>query len=184
MKRTDRRQFLHWTASASAIWSLGCAHRSTREAPVRAGDVASRPGPSIHFEVHGPEDGIPLFLGFPIMASYLDIFGEVRGDVRSGYLEGLTDRYRVLLVDYPNVGRTHGPEPDAMTADRVKALVCGTWPPLGAPYADMLRGVRISVSDCGDDARSTSQSTAHGPDSPPLSLGGSTPCPKVVPGAG
>ncbi len=132
----------------------------------------------IHFEVHGPEDGLPLFLGFPLMASYAEIFGQEQGAVKDGFLSRLTDRYRVLLVDYPNVGRTTVPKPDEMTpdrvysdlmsvadaagfnrfaycghlwgainglmlasrSDRVSALICGTWPPLGAPYADMLRG--------------------------------------------
>ena len=139
----------------------------------------------IHFEVHGPADGVPLFLGFPLMASYGEIFGPERGAVKHGYLSRLTDRYRVLLADYPNVGRTTVPAPDEMTpdrvysdllsiadaagfdrftycghlwgainglmlasrSDRVSALVCGTWPPLGGPYPDMLRGVEMQLAE-------------------------------------
>jgi len=140
---------------------------------------------AIHFEVHGPEDGIPLFLGFPLMASYAEIFGEEQAAVKDGFLSRLTDRYRVLLVDYPHVGRTMIPAPAEMTpdrvysdlmsvadaagfdrfaycghlwgainglmlasrSDRVSALICGTWPPLGAPYADMLRGVEVQLAE-------------------------------------
>ena len=141
--------------------------------------------PPIHFEVHGPEDGVPLFLGFPLMASYAEIFGPEQGAVKDGFLSRLTDRYRVLLVDYPNVGGTRVPLPGEMTpgrvytdllsvaaaagfdrfaycghlwgainglmlasrSDRVSALICGTWPPLGAPYPDMLRGVEMQLAD-------------------------------------
>lgn len=139
----------------------------------------------IHFEVHGPENGVPLFLGFPLMASYAEIFGEEQAAVKNGFLSRLTDRYRVLLVDYPNVGRTMVPAPAEMTPDRVysdllyvadaagfdrfaycghlwgainglmlasrsdlvSALICGTWPPLGAPYPDMLRGVEMQLAE-------------------------------------
>ena len=139
----------------------------------------------IHFKVHGPEDGVPLFLGFPLMASYGEIFGQAQAAVKDGYLNALTDRYRVLLADYPNVGRTMVPAPAEMTpdrvysdllsvadaagfdrfaycghlwgainglmlasrSDRVSALICGTWPPLGAPYPEMLRGVEMQLAD-------------------------------------
>lgn len=139
----------------------------------------------IHFEVHGPENGVPLFLGFPLMASYAEIFGDEQAAVKNGFLSRLTDRYRVLLVDYPNVGRTMVPAPAEMTpdrvysdllfvadaagfdrfaycghlwgainglmlasrSDRVSALICGTWPPLGAPYPDMLRGVEMQLAE-------------------------------------
>ncbi|MDE2981389.1 MAG: alpha/beta hydrolase [Gemmatimonadota bacterium] len=139
----------------------------------------------IHFEVHGQEDGVPLFLGFPLMASYAEIFGPEQAAVKDGFLSRLTDRYRVLLVDYPNVGRTMVPAPAEMTpdrvyadllsvadaagfdrfaccghlwgainglilasrSDRVSALICGTWPPLGAPYADMLRGIEVQLAE-------------------------------------
>ncbi len=167
----NRRQFVQTSATAAVGTALvGC--RSAGQHP-------------IHFEVHGPDDGVPLFLGFPLMASYAEIFGPEQGAVREGYLSRLGDRYRVLLADYPNVGRTMVPAPAEMTpdrvysdllsvadaagfdrfaycghlwgainglmlasrSDRVSALVCGTWPPLGAPYADMLRGVEMQLAE-------------------------------------
>lgn len=128
---------------------------------------------------------MPLFLGFPLMASYGEIFGPERAAVKDGFLDRLTDRYRVLLVDYPNVGKAMVPPPGEMTpdrvysdllsvadaagfdrfaycghlwgainglmlasrSDRVSALVCGTWPPLGAPYADMPRGGEMQLDE-------------------------------------
>lgn len=167
----NRRSFIRTSATAAfGVVVSGC--RTTGQH-------------SIHFEVHGPEDGIPLFLGFPLMASYAEIFGAQQAAVKHGYLSRLTDRYRVLLADYPNVGRTTVPSPDEMTpdrvysdllsvadaagfdrfaycghlwgainglmlasrSDRVSALICGTWPPLGAPYADMLRGVELQLAE-------------------------------------
>ena len=167
----NRRHFVQTSAAVAAGFVIsGCR--------------TAEPHP-IHFEVHGPEDGIPLFLGFPIMASYAEIFGPEMADVKDGYLNRLTDRYRVLLADYPNVGRTVVPSPGEMTpdrvysdllsvadaagfdrfaycghlwgainglmlasrSDRVSALVCGTWPPLGAPYPDMLRGVEMQLAE-------------------------------------
>lgn len=138
----------------------------------------------VYFETHGT--GIPLMLGFPLTAS--PWMGDPELSVRNGYLERLTDRYRVLVLDYPNlapgVGRTE-PIPTAeFTADRTStdllavadaagfdrfafwgfswggvvglqlaartdrltALVCGGWPPLDAPYADMLTITRMMAA--------------------------------------
>lgn len=166
-----RRDFIRTSAALAAGTALATCRRADE--------------PPIHFEVHGPEDGVPLFLGFPLMASYAEIFGPAQGAVKTGFLSRLTDRYRVLLVDYPNVGRTIVPAPAEMTpdrvyadllsvadtagfdrfaycghlwgainglmlasrSDRVSALICGTWPPLGAPYSDMLRGVEMQLAD-------------------------------------
>ena len=167
----NRRDFIR----TSATFAAGTALANCRTADEHL----------IHFEVHGPEDGAPLFLGFPLMASYAEIFGEEQAAVKNGFLSRLTDRYRVLLVDYPNVGRTMVPAPAEMTpdrvysdllsvadaagfdrfaycghlwgainglmlasrSDRVSALICGTWPPLGAPYADMLRGGEMQLAE-------------------------------------
>ncbi|WP_437733946.1 alpha/beta fold hydrolase [Sorangium sp. So ce1335] len=135
---------------------------------------------TIHHETHG--QGAPLLLGFPLMASAWP--GDPELAVLKGYLDRLTDRYRVLVVDYPQLGPGIGksdPIPASeLTADRVcadllavadaagfdrfafwgfswggvvglqlacrtdrlTALVCGGWPPLGAPYGDMLRITR------------------------------------------
>ena len=167
----NRRHFIQ----ASATIAAGTVLSSCRTAQQHP----------IHFEVHGHENGAPLFLGFPLMASYAEIFGQEQAAVKDGFLSRLTDRYRVLLVDYPNVGRTLVPAPAEMTPDRVysdlmsvadaagldrfsycghlwgainglmlasrsnrvSALICGTWPPLGAPYADMLRGGEMQLAE-------------------------------------
>lgn len=168
----NRRHFMR----TSTAFAVGAAFSSCRRGATDS---------PIHFEVHGPEDGLPLFLGFPLFASYAEIFGAEQAVVKEDFLSRLTDRYRVLLADYPNVGRTFTPPPAEMTpdrvysdllsvadaagfdrfaycghlwgavnglmlasrSDRVTALICGTWPPLGAPYADMLRGVEIQLAE-------------------------------------
>jgi pimeloyl-ACP methyl ester carboxylesterase len=74
----------------------------------------------VYYEVHG--HGAPLFLGFPIFASYAQIFGEAQAAaIRDGFLSRLTDKYRVLLVDYPSIGASTTIAPAELTADRVCA---------------------------------------------------------------
>ena len=128
----------------------------------------------VYWEAHGL--GSPVMIGLPLMASHTAIFGAAAAGVLSGYLDRLTDRYRVLLIDYPSIGRSHDIAPADLTADRVcadllgvadaagaerfaywgyswsgavglqlahrtdrlSALVIGGWPPLGAPYAEIL----------------------------------------------
>lgn len=75
------------------------------------------PETGVYYEVHG--DGIPLLLGFPIMATHGEIFGAAAGTIRHGFLDGLTDRYRVLLLDYPSIGRSAAIPPEQLTIDRV-----------------------------------------------------------------
>ncbi len=77
----------------------------------------------VYFEVHG--QGEPLLIGLPLMASYVEIFGDELAPVQRGYLAGLTDRYRVLLVDYPAIGRSDDIAPEDLTADRVCADLLG-----------------------------------------------------------
>lgn len=143
----------------------------------------------VYYEVHG--NGVPLFLGFPVLASYAQVFGRAVAHVRQGFLDRLTDRYRVLLVDYPSVGGSVTIPPSELTIDRVcadmlevadaagferfawwggtfgavaglalaarsdrlSALVCAGWPPLGAPYAEMVRGARGQLADPPPHAR-------------------------------
>src|SRR5579862_2199047 len=146
--------------------------------------MRGKPSPGIYYEIHG--QGYPLVLGFPITASLRP--PAVTSAILKGYLDRLTDRYRVLVMDYPNLGADIGrsrPIPaDELTServcsdflavadaakfgrfiwwgfswggvvglqlasrsDRVSALICGAWPPLGAPYADMLRVAREAVA--------------------------------------
>lgn len=77
----------------------------------------------ISYALHG--SGVPLFLGFPIMASYGEIFGAANAGVLSGFLDRLTDRYRVLVVDYPSIGKSRSIPPGELTADRVCADLLG-----------------------------------------------------------
>jgi len=132
------------------------------------------PATGVHYELHG--QGEPLLIGLPLMASNAEIFGAAGAAVARGYLDRLTDRYRVLLVDYPSIGKSRDIPPPALTVDRVcddllgvasaagfdrfafwgyswsgavglqlasrtdrlSALVIGGWPPLHAPYAEIL----------------------------------------------
>jgi pimeloyl-ACP methyl ester carboxylesterase len=151
--------------------------------------VPQDPTTGVYYEVHGR--GRPLFLAFPAMASYGEIFGDPTAAVLHGFLDRLTDRYRVLLVDYPSIGKSAAIPPDDLTvdrvcadmlgvataagfdrfawwgstwgaivglqlaarSDRVTALACGGWPPLGGQFADILRAVQLSVADPPASAR-------------------------------
>lgn len=141
------------------------------------------PQSGVYYELHG--SGVPLLIGLPLMASHVEIFGAAGAAVLRGYLDRLTDRYCVLLVDYPSIGRSRDIAPADLTADRVcadllsvataagfdrfaywgyswsgavglqlasrtdrlSALVIGGWPPLGAPYAGILRATRAKRSN-------------------------------------
>jgi pimeloyl-ACP methyl ester carboxylesterase len=81
--------------------------------PVARGRTSS----GVYYEVHGR--GVPLFLGFPVLASYASIFGADAAGVRDGFLARLVDRYSVLLVDYPSIGGSDTIPADALTLDRV-----------------------------------------------------------------
>ena len=83
------------------------------------------PATGVHFELHGPPVGRPLLVTLPLMASFADIFGAALAPVLHGYLDRLTDRYRVLLVDYPAIGRSRNIAPAALTADRACADLLG-----------------------------------------------------------
>jgi pimeloyl-ACP methyl ester carboxylesterase len=71
----------------------------------------------VYFETHGA--GIPLLLGFPILASHAEVFGASAGLIRNEFLAGLVDRYRVLLMDYPSIGRSVDIPPEQLTVGRV-----------------------------------------------------------------
>ena len=137
----------------------------------------------VFYDVQG--QGQPLLIGLPLMASLTQIFGSEMQDVLDGYLDRLTDRYRVLRVDYPSIGGSRDIAPQDLTADRVcadllavataagfdrfaywgyswgaaaglqlaartdrlTALILGGWPPLGAPYKDILQATRLKQPD-------------------------------------
>lgn len=75
------------------------------------------PVSGVYYEVHG--SGEPLLLGFPLMASHAEIFGDEAAAVKDGFLAGLTDAWRVLLLDYPNIGRSRETRPEDLTAEQV-----------------------------------------------------------------
>ncbi len=112
-----RRDFMRNAAMTAA----GITVLPSQKAEGRSAQKQGAGSNKIHYEVHGNPRGKPLFLGFPMMASYGDIFGKDNAKVLSGFLERLTDRYRVLVADYPNIGMSHTPPAAEMTADRVCA---------------------------------------------------------------
>lgn len=71
----------------------------------------------VYFEVHG--SGIPLLFGFPLMASQMQVFGPEGEAMRAALLDDLKDRYSVLFIDYPGIGRSADIPPQALTAERV-----------------------------------------------------------------
>ena len=71
------------------------------------------PRTGIHYELHGR--GAPLFLGFPIFASHPEMFDGRQRDVLRGLLDRLTDRYRVLVADYPSIGKSRSFPPEDLT---------------------------------------------------------------------
>ena len=83
--------------------------------PAASGQTAG----GVYYEVHGA--GVPLFLGFPVMASAEVIPIGERGPLPARYLAGLTDRYRVLVADYPSIGRSRTVPPAEFTVERACA---------------------------------------------------------------
>ena len=79
----------------------------------------------VFYALHGPPQGQPLLVTLPLMASFGEIFGRELEPVLQGYLDRLTDRYRVLLVDYPGIGRSRDIAPQDLIADRVGADLWG-----------------------------------------------------------
>lgn len=137
--------------------------------------------PAVHFESHG--DGQPLILGFPVTATASE--DDPEGAALRGYIDRLCDRYKVVVMDYPNQGRSERMPANQLTvdracadvlrvadqagferfawwgfswggviglqlasrSDRISALVCGGWPPLGAPYAELLDAIRAMAAN-------------------------------------
>jgi pimeloyl-ACP methyl ester carboxylesterase len=140
--------------------------------------ASTRDGERIYFESHGA--GPAVMLGPPVCPSSENMpFPPVPPQ---GFVEGLTDRYRVVVMDYPGVGKSDAVRAGDLTAervaddllrvadaagsdrfcwwgyswggavglqlatrsDRVAALVCGGYPPLGEfhlGYVDVIRGL-------------------------------------------
>jgi pimeloyl-ACP methyl ester carboxylesterase len=81
------------------------------------------PHTGVFYALHG--QGQPLLITLPLMASHTAIFGEQAQAMLDGYLHALTDRYQVLLVDYPSIGGSRDIAPQALTAERVCADLLG-----------------------------------------------------------
>lgn len=81
------------------------------------------PHTGVFYALHG--QGQPLMLTLPLMASHTAIFGAEAQAMLDGYLDALTDRYRVLLVDYPSIGGSRDIAPQDLSADRVCADLLG-----------------------------------------------------------
>ncbi|MFN5644414.1 MAG: alpha/beta fold hydrolase [Sphingomonadales bacterium] len=73
----------------------------------------------IHWQKHG--EGAPLFVGLPLMASQIEIFGSESQAMLDAWLDALTQRHCVLLADYPGIGKSADHDPATMTAERVVA---------------------------------------------------------------
>jgi pimeloyl-ACP methyl ester carboxylesterase len=71
----------------------------------------------VYYTLHGR--GQPLLIGLPLMASHTALFGPQSQAMLDGYLDALTDRYQVLLVDYPSIGGSRDIPPRELSADRV-----------------------------------------------------------------
>jgi pimeloyl-ACP methyl ester carboxylesterase len=81
------------------------------------------PHTGVFYALHG--QGQPLMITLPLTASHAAIFGAEAQAMLDGYLDRLTDRYRVLLVDYPSIGGSRDIAPHELTADRVCADLLG-----------------------------------------------------------
>lgn len=77
----------------------------------------------VFYVLHG--QGRPLMITLPLMASFDDIFGADLQHVLDGYLQRLTDRYQVLLVDYPGIGGSRDIAPQDLTVERVCSDLLG-----------------------------------------------------------
>lgn len=75
------------------------------------------PASGIYYEVHG--SGRPLLTGLPWFASQQDMLGEEAATARDAFLAELTDRYAVLVMDYPGNGQSRDMAPEELTVDRV-----------------------------------------------------------------
>ncbi|MGE0101534.1 MAG: alpha/beta fold hydrolase [Blastocatellales bacterium] len=108
-----RRDFIQ-----AAVMSIGAATtgfaQANRSRLHKEGTVGAS---KIYYAVYGNSNGKPLFLGFPIFASHAQIFPQ-QPDLLSDFIERLTDRYRVLVTDYPSIGKSGTTPAMELTAER------------------------------------------------------------------
>ena len=119
----DRRSFL-MAGMAGAVTIRGPWLSSVSPELPQSGYAQTRTGERIYYEVVGPVDGPAVFLAVPIYATT-----RLWTDT---YLSYLTDRYRVLVADYPHQGRSDEiNDPQQFTAARVAsdyvAIATAAW---------------------------------------------------------
>ena len=103
----------------------------------------SSDGAEIYFEVRGNPDGPSVFLGPHFYASR-NLLAEEHAveDPTVGWVEGLGNRYRLILADYPpGAGKTNWRLPDAFTPERAVSDYCAV-----ADAADAEKVVWIGYS--------------------------------------
>ena len=71
----------------------------------------------VYFETHG--SGPAVMITLHLMASFNDIFGDGLQSVFEGYVEPLKDRFSLILIDYPSIGKSRDIAPEELTVDRV-----------------------------------------------------------------
>jgi len=73
----------------------------------------------IYYQLSG--EGANLLLGFPYFASFDEIMPDAIAGTSTRMVEGLADRYRVLTLDYPSIGRSRDVPVAELSARRVAA---------------------------------------------------------------
>jgi pimeloyl-ACP methyl ester carboxylesterase len=106
-----RSLLLGGVAALGALGTRSLAAAQPPEVP-QTGYATTKTGERIYYEVTGPLNGPALFLAVPVYATtrlWTD-----------AYLAQFTDKYRVLVADYPHTGRSDArDETTRFTADRV-----------------------------------------------------------------
>jgi pimeloyl-ACP methyl ester carboxylesterase len=112
----NRREAL-LTLAATSTLGFGLSPRLARAqviplTPLATGFATTSLNADIYYEVHGNPAGPNLFLAQPIVPT--------GGLWTAGYLPYFTDKYRVLIADYPYSGRSDAlPNPALFTAQQV-----------------------------------------------------------------
>lgn len=112
----NRREAL-LTLAATSTLGFGFAPRFARAqivplTPLATGFATTSLNADIYYEVHGNPTGPNLFLAQPIVPT--------GGLWTAGYLPYFTDKYRVLIADYPYSGQSDSlPNPALFTAQQV-----------------------------------------------------------------
>jgi pimeloyl-ACP methyl ester carboxylesterase len=113
-----RREALLAFSSAGVAASLGlsgCAKDRSLSANA-SGRVKTSLGVELYYEVHGNPSGPNLFLTVPLSATPHWLVRGLKGE----YLSHFTDRYKVLLADYPYSGKSDKiPDYKQLTVEQV-----------------------------------------------------------------